>query len=160
MSAGRGKMNFPRCESRIASSCLLAVLLVLLLAAIPFRAQPQPCSKANARKAPDRKDEVRDCLLSLELRSKGLPALPADVVVQKMTETSAHRSAELRGFRTTRSYHLQYHGFLGTREASMQVVSSYTAPDKLDFSIISENGSKLLLNRVLLKLFAICRKSS
>src|SRR5262249_16916091 len=113
----------------------------------------QQSLKANARKGPDRKDEVRDRLLSLELRSKSPPpALPADVVVQKMMETSARRSDELRGFRTTRSYHLEYHGFLGTREASMQVASTYTAPDKLDFSIVSENGSKLLLNRVLLKL--------
>jgi len=145
-------MNFPRCEPRIRNSRRLAALLVLLLAAIPFGAQQQPSLKANARKGPDRKDEVRDRLLSLDLRSKGPPALSADAIVQKMMETSARRSAELRGFRATRSYHLEYHGFLGTREASMRVVSTYTAPDKLDFSIVAENGSKLLLNRVLLKL--------
>jgi hypothetical protein len=34
----------------------------------------------------------------------------------------------------------------------MQVISTYTAPDKLDFSVVSQSGSKLLLNRVLLKL--------
>jgi hypothetical protein len=145
-------MNFPRCEPTIANSLLLAAPLMLLLAATAFRAQQPPSLKANARKVPERKDEVHDRLLSLDLRSKGPPALPADVVVEKMMETSARRSAELRGFHTIRSYHLQYRGFLGTREASMRVVSSYTAPDKLDFSIVSENGSKLLLNRVLLKL--------
>ena len=145
-------MNFPRCEAPMANSRLLAALLVFLLAAIPFAAQQQQSLKANARKGPDRKDEVRDRLLSLDLRSNSSPALPADVVVQKMMEASVRRSAELRGFRTTRSYHLQYQGFLGTREASMRVVSTYTAPDELDFSIVSENGSKLLLNRVLLKL--------
>jgi hypothetical protein len=145
-------MNFPRCEPPLRNSRRLAALLALLLAAVPLAGQQQPSLKANARKGPDRKDEVRDRLLLLDLRTKGPPALPADVVVQKMMETSARRSAELRGLRATRSYHLEYHGFLGTREASMRVVSTYRAPDQLDFSIVAENGSKLLLNRVLLKL--------
>ena len=145
-------MNFPRCEPPMANKRLLAPLLVLLLAVTPFAAHPQQSLQANAHKSPERNDEVPDRLLSLDLRSEGPPALPADVVVDKMRETSARRSAELRGFRTTRSYHLEYHGFLGTREASMRVVSTYTAPAKLEFSIVSENGSKLLLNRVLLKL--------
>jgi hypothetical protein len=34
----------------------------------------------------------------------------------------------------------------------MKVISKYTAPDKLEFSVVSESGSRLLLNRVLLKL--------
>jgi hypothetical protein len=34
----------------------------------------------------------------------------------------------------------------------MKVISTYTAPDKLDFSVVAQTGSKLLLNRVLLKL--------
>ena len=144
-------MNFLRCEPPIARARQLPAFLVLLLAAIPFAAQQQSI-KASARRGSDHGDEARGRLLSLDLRPKGTPALSAEVVVQNMMETSARRSAELRGFRTTRYYHLQYHGFLGTREASMRVVSTYTAPDKLDFSIVSENGSKLLLNRVLLKL--------
>jgi hypothetical protein len=34
----------------------------------------------------------------------------------------------------------------------MQVEATYVAPDKKDFKIVSQSGSKLLLNRVLLKL--------
>lgn len=145
-------MNFLRCEVSRVALLLLVAPLALLLAPIPSHAQQPPNLKPNVRKNADRKNEVRDRLLSLDLRSTGPPALPADIVVQKMMETGARRSAELRGFRTTRSYQLQYHGFLGTRDASMRVISTYTAPDKLDFSVVSETGSKLLLNRVLLKL--------
>jgi len=140
-------MNFLHCELR---PCLLAALSVTALLA--FSPAPQAQS-AKARKRPaEQKDAVKDRLLSLDVNSKGPPALAADAVVQKMMETSARRSAELRGYRTTRTYHLQYRGFLGTRDAGMKVISTYTAPDHLDFSIVSENGSKLLLNRVLLKL--------
>jgi hypothetical protein len=69
-----------------------------------------------------------------------------------MVAANARRSAELRGFQGTRSYNLQYHGLLGGRDASMQVLASFTAPDQRNFTIISQSGSKLLLNRVLLKL--------
>jgi hypothetical protein len=80
------------------------------------------------------------------------PQLPAGVVVEKLMETGKRRSSQLRGFRATRSYRLQYHGLFGTREATMNVIATYTAPEKWDFSVVSESGSKLLLNRVLLKL--------
>lgn len=69
-----------------------------------------------------------------------------------MTAANARRSAELRSFQGKRWYHLQYHGFLGGRDASMEVLATYTAPDQRSFSVVSESGSKLLLNRVLLKL--------
>jgi hypothetical protein len=106
--------------------------------------------EAQRRQSAEHKEQVRDRLLSLDVGSK--PALAADIVVNKLMATSSRRSAELRGFRATRTYDLQYHGFLGTREAGMRVIATYTAPDKLDFSVVSQNGSKLLLNRVLLKL--------
>jgi hypothetical protein len=134
-------MNFLRCEQRQVKSCVLYLLLVLALNS-EFEAQ--------RRQSAEHKEQVRDRLLSLDVGSK--PALAADIVVNKLMATSARRSAELRGFRATRTYDLQYHGFLGTREAGMRVIATYTAPDKLDFSVVSQNGSKLLLNRVLLKL--------
>jgi len=86
-----------------------------------------------------------------DLRGKDPPVLPANVIVDKLIAASARRSALLRGYRGTRFYHLQYHGLLGTRDASMQVLTTYTAPDQRNFSIVSETGSKLLLNRVLMK---------
>ena len=144
-------MNFLRYERMKIRPWLLVALSLTATLALT-RAQAQS-AKASSRKRPaEQKDAVRDRLLSLDLNAKDPRPLPADTVVKNMMETSARRSAELRGYRTTRTYHLQYRGFLGTRDAAMKVVSTYTAPDKLDFSVISENGSKLLLNRVLLKL--------
>lgn len=143
-------MSFLRYE-RKPVECGLALLLLLTLPLSTGQAQSTERG-AQKRSAIDRKAELHDSLLSLDVRSKSAPLLPPDVVVQKMMATSARRSAELHAFRTTRTYRLQYHGFLGTREAGMKVISTYTAPDKLDFSVVSEYGSKLLLNRVLLKL--------
>lgn len=136
-------MNFLRFEQRRVKSCALYLLLVLALDS-DFEAQ--------RRRSVEHKEQVRDRLLSLDIGPRNPPALAADIVVNKLMATSARRSAELRGFRATRTYDLQYHGFLGTREAGMRVIATYTAPDKFDFSVVSQNGSKLLLNRVLLKL--------
>ena len=80
------------------------------------------------------------------------PALSADAVIDRLMAASERRAAELRGYRGTRLYHLEYRGLFGAREATMQVLASYRAPQERSFSIISETGSKLLLSRVLLKL--------
>ena len=85
-------------------------------------------------------------------RSKGSAPLSADAIIEKMMAASALRAAELRGFQGKRWYHLRYHGFLGGREASMEVLATYSAPDRREYSVVSQSGSKLLLNRVLLKL--------
>jgi hypothetical protein len=91
-------------------------------------------------------------LLIKDSHSKELPALPADAIVSKMMVASARRSVLLHGYRGTRSYHLQYRGIFGTREAAMQVQATYTAPTQRNLSVVSQSGSKLLLSRVLLKL--------
>lgn len=152
MSGGKEKMNFLRCERvRLRPWVLGGLSLMALLGVTPLL-QAQSTKAASRKRPAEQKNAVGDRLLSLDLNTKDPRPLPADTVVRNMMETSARRSAELRGYRTTRTYHLEYRGFLGSRDAGMKVVSTYTAPDKLDFSIVSENGSKLLLNRVLLKL--------
>ncbi|HZR65560.1 MAG TPA: hypothetical protein VFA85_10460 [Terriglobales bacterium] len=88
----------------------------------------------------------------VELGPKESSSVSADAIVEKMTGASARRASELRGFQGKRWYHLQYHGFLGGRDASMEVLATYSAPDHREFTVISQTGSKLLLNRVLLKL--------
>jgi hypothetical protein len=80
------------------------------------------------------------------------PAMSADLIVQKMTAANARRSRELLAFTGKRSYRVDYRGFPSGRDAEMQVQASYLAPDKKDFKIISQSGSKLLINHVFLKL--------
>lgn len=146
-------MSFLHCEWPNPGARSLALPLLVLLALNCAWAQ-QAQNDAPARPAAPKRgsDGVPDSLLSLDLRAKNPPPLSADAVVQKMMATSARRSMVLQSFRVTRTYDLEYHGFLGTRGAGMRVIATYTAPDKLDFSVASETGSRLLLNRVLLKL--------
>lgn len=99
-----------------------------------------------------RNEQVRKRLLTMDVSKQPPPPLSASAVVDRLMETGRRRSSELRGFRSTRLYRLEYHGLFGTREATMKVLATYTAPEKWDFSILSQTGSKLLLNRVLLKL--------
>ena len=91
-------------------------------------------------------------LATLAVSHSDAPILPVDVLVSKMMAASARRATALRGYQETRFYNLDYHGIFGARQASMRVLASHMAPDQLSFSIVSESGSKLLLNRVLLRL--------
>ena len=87
-----------------------------------------------------------------DLRSP--PVLSTEVIVQRLMAANAQRSQALRGYRGTRAYHLIYHGLFGNHEAGMQVEAVYTAPDRKDFKVVSQSGSKLLVNRVLLRLLS------
>jgi hypothetical protein len=82
------------------------------------------------------------------------PPLSTDVIVQRLMAANAQRSQTLRGYRGKRLYHLEYHGLFGGHEAEMQVEAVYTAPDRKDFKVLSQTGSKLLINRVLMKLLS------
>ncbi len=80
------------------------------------------------------------------------PALSADTIVQRLVAANIRRSQSLRGYRGKRDYKVSYHSFLSNRDAEMQVMVSFSAPDKKSFSVVSQTGSKLLINHVLLKL--------
>jgi len=82
------------------------------------------------------------------------PLLSTDVIVQKLMAANAQRSQALRGYSGKRVYHLDYHGIFGSHDAGMQVEAAYTAPNRKEFKIVSESGSKLLINHVLLKLLS------
>jgi hypothetical protein len=82
------------------------------------------------------------------------PPISTDVIVQRLMAANAQRSQTLRGYRGKRIYRLEYHGLFGSHEAEMQVEAAYTAPDRKDFKILSQSGSKLLINRVLMKLLS------
>ncbi|MFZ0911674.1 MAG: hypothetical protein WBQ76_06970 [Candidatus Korobacteraceae bacterium] len=71
----------------------------------------------------------------------------ADVVARLMSRNIA-RTRDLLSFQATRDYQLHYTGFPSSLAAQMQVKVSYTAPGTKQFTIESESGSKLILNRV------------
>ena len=82
------------------------------------------------------------------------PILSVDSIVGKLQAANARRAEALRGYRGQRHYHLDYHGLFGSHSADIWVEASYTAPDKKNFKVLSESGSGLLINRVLLKLLS------
>jgi len=82
------------------------------------------------------------------------PLLSTDVIVQRLMAANAQRAQGLRGYRGKRIYHVEYHGTFGSHEAGMQVEATFTAPDKKSFEVISQSGSKLLVNHVLMKLLS------
>ncbi len=78
-------------------------------------------------------------------------ALSAEEIIARMTAGNAARAARLRSYRSTRVYELDYRGIPSNKHARMVVSAVYDAPNK-KLTVISEEGSKLLLNRVLHKI--------
>ena len=74
--------------------------------------------------------------------------LTAQEVVMNMVQRNLERARALGGYQGTRVYRLEYRGFPGNRSAEMIVDLKYRAPGTKEFSVRSEKGSKLLVERV------------
>ncbi len=81
------------------------------------------------------------------------PQLSAEQVVDNLVRMNLERAQALPGYRSTRTYRAEYHGFL-SRSAEMVVDVKYEPPSTKDFAIRSEIGSKLIIDRVFKKLLA------
>lgn len=75
-------------------------------------------------------------------------ALGADEVVNKMVERNLERARALIAYRGIRIYRLEYRGFPGSRNAEMIVDVKYRSPGTKEFKVRSENGSKLIIDKV------------
>jgi hypothetical protein len=82
---------------------------------------------------------------------KGGPLAVAEVV-RNLERRNAQRAAALEEFAGTRVYRMQYRGISGDRDAEMVVTMTYRAPDAKQFSIVSEEGSKFIVDHVFMKL--------
>jgi outer membrane lipoprotein-sorting protein len=78
--------------------------------------------------------------------------LPLERIVQNLAERNAQRAAALDGFEGTRVYGMQYRGFPNNHDAEMVVEVAYHAPDAKQFKIVSEKGSKFVIDHVFKKL--------
>jgi hypothetical protein len=89
-----------------------------------------------------------------ESASVSLKATPLSVeqVVDNLVRKNGERAQSLVRLRATRVYHLTYRGFPGDREAEMTVEANFQSPATKDFKIISQSGSKLIVDRVFKKL--------
>jgi len=78
--------------------------------------------------------------------------LPVEQVARKLQERNAQRAAALSEFHGTRVYRLQYRGFPSDRDAEMVVSATYRAPNSKEFSVVSQSGSKFVIDHVFKKL--------
>lgn len=74
-------------------------------------------------------------------------------IVQQLVEHDAARAERLSYYVSRRRYHLEYRGFPSTMEATLDAEITYDAPVKT-FRVLSESGSRTLINHVLLRLLA------
>ncbi len=70
-------------------------------------------------------------------------------VVTRLVERNREREEALQKFQGTRVYSLKYAGFLGTHSAEMTVNVNYSSPDDKEFTIVSQSGSKFIVDHVL-----------
>jgi hypothetical protein len=78
--------------------------------------------------------------------------LTTDQVVDNLVRKNEERAEALRSAEATRIYHLVYRGIPGDRDAEMTVRALYSSPSTKDFQVVSQSGSKLILDRVFKKL--------
>jgi hypothetical protein len=81
-------------------------------------------------------------------------ALSVEDIVQRLSDRNHKRARDLRNCTCRRVYSLAYRGFPGNRDASLTVLARFDAPDRKEFEIISQSGSKFIINRVFKKLLA------
>ena len=82
---------------------------------------------------------------------KGIP-LPVEDVVRNLQQKNAQRAAALEEFAGTRVYTMQYRGVPSDRDAEMVVTMTYHAPDAKQFSVVSQTGSKFIVDHIFMKL--------
>jgi hypothetical protein len=92
-------------------------------------------------------------------QSSRKPRLSLAEVVDRLTERNAQRAAELSGYRSERTYQIDYKGIPSAMHAEMVVDLNFSAPSTEDFKVVSQSGSKLLIDLVLKRLLETERES-
>jgi hypothetical protein len=89
-----------------------------------------------------------------------LPPLSAEQIVARLSYNNQQRAAALRAYDGKRSYSLEYRGFPSNREAAMEVVAHYTAPESKSFDVVAGSGSKMIQQKVFAKLLESEREAA
>jgi hypothetical protein len=80
------------------------------------------------------------------------PPLSAEEIVAKMVERNLERARALGAYQETRVYRLEYRGLPSAKSAEMVVDVKFRSPGTKEFSIRSETGSRLIIERVFKRL--------
>ena len=117
-----------RAQMKIANS----LAMILSLAATPYLATGQRSAAAETA--------VQRAPLALEQ------------VVSNLEQRNALRAAALEEFEGKRIYRVQYRGFPSDKDAEMVVKVSFHAPNSKEFTVVSQAGSKFVIDHVFKKL--------
>jgi len=88
------------------------------------------------------------------------PKLNLDQVLTKLEERNAKRAAELQQFDGKRIYRMQYRGLFKGRDAEMVVKVRFVAPNSKQFTVVSETGSRFVIDHVFKKLLDAEKEAS
>lgn len=77
--------------------------------------------------------------------------LTADEVINRVVKMNEVRAKALESYSSLRTYHLECH-CLSHKKADMTIRANYQAPDKKEFTILSQSGSGTVRDRVFKKL--------
>jgi hypothetical protein len=86
--------------------------------------------------------------------------MSADEIVAHLIRNNEQRAEALRAYEGKRYYSLSYHGFPSSRNAELEVVAHYQAPESKSFDVVSGSGSKLVQSKVFMKLLETEREAS
>jgi hypothetical protein len=89
---------------------------------------------------------------ALAQKTASQPEDSANQIVQRMVERNEIRAQHLQYCFSRRHYHVEYHGFGRSLDASMDVEATYNASSGKTFRVIQQSGSHVLLDHVLKKL--------
>jgi hypothetical protein len=78
--------------------------------------------------------------------------LPLEQIVQRLQTRNAERAAALDEYQATRIYRMQYRGFPSDRDAEMVISMAFHAPNSKVFRVVSQTGSKIIIDHVFKKL--------
>jgi hypothetical protein len=80
-------------------------------------------------------------------------------IVQKLVDRNAKRAKALEGYRGRRAYGLDYVGFPANLHATMIVDVKYTAPATKEFTVVSQSGSRWVIDHVFKRLLETEREA-
>ena len=73
-------------------------------------------------------------------------------IVDRLQKNNAERAAALSQYEATRVYRMEYRGFPSDRNAEMVVKVVCNAPNSKEFSVVSQTGSKFIIDHIFKKL--------
>jgi hypothetical protein len=85
-------------------------------------------------------------------KSAQRPNLTVEQVVAELQRRNIARAAALARYEATRVYRMQYRGFPHDYDAEMVVHVIFAAPNSKTFTVVSQSGSKLIIERVFKRL--------